>query len=326
MRRRDFVKVVTVSAITWPLAARAQQAVPVVGFLSNATPESYAPFVAAFRRGLGQAGFAEGQNVTVDYRWGRNQAGQLNEAAKDFVQRGVKVIVASAGDQAIDAARAATQAIPIVAALGSDPVESGLVHSLSRPEGNLTGVSVFAVQLVPKQLQLARELAPDAQTIAFLENPNNPTGKIGRAEFEEAGRGLGQHVVIVDLVTEGSSEAAFASLVQNRTRAVIVQSDPFFNGLADRLVELAARFSLPAIFPRREFVVAGGLMSYGSSLTEAYRQIGIYTGRVLKGDKPSDLPIVLPSKYELIVNLKTARASGVDVPTSILLRADEVIE
>jgi putative ABC transport system substrate-binding protein len=325
MRRREFITLLG-GAAAWPSAARAQQAIPVVGFLNNATPESYAPFVAAFRRGLGQAGFAEGQNVTVDYRWGRNQAGQLNEAAKDFVQRGVKVIVASGGNQAIDAARTATQEIPIVSTFGSDPVESGLVQSLSRPEGNLTGVSVFAVQLVPKQLQLARELAPNAQTIAFLENPNNPTAEIGRAEFEEAGRSLGQHVAIVDLVTEAGSEAAFASLIQNRTRAVIVQSDPFFNGLAARLVELAARFSLSAIFPRREFVVAGGLMSYGSSLTEVYRQIGIYTGRVLKGGKPSDLPILLPSKYELIVNLKTARASGVDVPTSILLRADEVIE
>ncbi len=327
MRRREFITLLGGTAAAWPLAVRAQkQSMPLIGFLNNTTPESYAPFVAAFRRGLGQVGYTEGQNVMIDYRWGRNQPGQLSEAAKTLVERGVTVLVASGGDQAIDAAKAATVTVPIVATIGNDPVEAGLVRSLNRPEGNLTGISVFAVQLVPKQLQLARELAPNAQTIAFLENPTNPNAKIGRGEIEAAGKIIGQEIVILDVATEADSDAAFATLTQHRSGAVIVQSDPFFNGITERLVALAGRSTVPVIFPRREFALAGGLISYGSSLTEAYRQVGIYTGRVLKGDKPADLPILLPSKYELVVNLKTAKTLGFELPTSILLRADEVIE
>jgi putative tryptophan/tyrosine transport system substrate-binding protein len=234
--------------------------------------------------------------------------------------------VASGGNQALDAAKAASVTIPIVATLGSDPVETGLVSSLNRPEGNLTGVSVFPVQLVAKQLQLARELAPKAQTIAFLENPTNSAAKIGRDEIEAAGKSIGQKIVILDVATEADVGAAFTTLTQNRSGAAIVEADPFFNGIIETLVALAGRSEVPVVFPRREFVLAGGLISYGSSLTEAYRQLGIYAGRVLKGDKPADLPILLPSKYELVLNLKTAKALGFELPTSILLRADEVIE
>jgi putative ABC transport system substrate-binding protein len=326
MKRREFIALLG-GAAAWPLAARAQQpALPVIGFLNNATPESYAPFVAAFRRGLGQVGYYEGRNVTIDYRWGHNQSQTLPELAQNLVRHGVTVIVASGGDQTIRAAKQATVTIPIVATIGSDPVESGLVHSLNRPEGNITGISVFAVQLVPKRLELARELSGKDATIGFLANANNPNSKIDRREVEEAGSTLGQAVAIIYAGTEAECDAAFAVVAQRRLGALIVESDPFFIGVTTRLVTLAARHAVPVIFPRREFTEAGGLLSYGSSLTEAYRQVGIYAGRILKGAKPAELPIVLPSRFELVVNLKTARALGIELPTAILLRADEVIE
>ena len=226
----------------------------------------------------------------------------------------------------VRAAQAATRTIPIVAAIGTDPVETGLVRSLNRPEGNITGVSVFAVQLVAKRLELAREFAPDGIAIGFLTNPNNEHYKIDIRDIEEAAKTLGQKIIVLHAGTENECDAAFAELARQQASALVVQSDPFFNEITIHLVVSAARRSIPVVFPRREFTVAGGLLSYGTSLTEAYRQVGIYTGRILKGAKPSELPILLPSRYELVLNLKTAKALGISVPTSVLVRADEVIE
>lgn len=325
MKRREFIAIIG-SAGLWPLAAFAQEPIPVVGFLNNATPEAYAPFVAAFKKGLAQAGYVDGQNVAIEYRWGHFAASQSSDLANELVQRKASVLVASGGDQIIQAARAATTTVPIVVLVGNDPVETGLVQSVKKPGGNITGVSVFAVQLVPKRLELARELAANAKAIAFLENPTNPNAKTDRNEFVATAEKVGQPVATLAAATEEETDAAFVNLAQRQMGAVIVQSDPFFNNVTQRLVELAARYSVPVIFPRREFVIAGGLMSYGSSLSEAYRQAGIYTGRVLKGDKAGDLPFLFPTKFELVVNLKTAKALGITIPTSILLFADEVVE
>jgi putative ABC transport system substrate-binding protein len=326
VKRRTFITLLG-GAAAWPLAAHAQQrAIPVIGFLNNTTPETYEPFVASFRRGLGQVGYIEGQNVTIEYRWGRNEGNRLPDLAKELVQRDVTVIVASGGDQAVRAVQAATRTIPIITTFGSDPVETGLVRSLNRPDGNITGVSVFAVQLVAKRLELAREFTPQAAAIGFLVNPNNANYQIYMREADEAAKALGQKIIVLHAGTENECDAAFAELARQQAGALIVESDPFFNEITVHLVVSAARLSIPVVFSRREFTVAGGLLSYGSSATEAYRQLGIYTGRILNGAKPAELPILLPSRYELVLNLKTAKALGIAVPTSILVRADEVIE
>jgi putative ABC transport system substrate-binding protein len=299
LKRRALITLLG-GAAAWPLAARAQQqAIPVIGFLNNTTPETYEPFVASFRRGLGQVGYVEGQNVTIEYRWGHNESDRLPNLAKELVQRAVTVIVASGGDQAVRAAQGATRTIPIVATMGGDPVETGFVRSLNRPEGNITGVSVFAVQLLAKRLELAQKFAPDAVTIGFLANPNNANYKIDIRESDEAAKTVGQKVIILHAGTENECDAAFADLAQHQVGALIVQSDPFFNQITVHLVVLAAHGSIPVIFSLREFTVAGGLVSYGSSVTETYRQVGIDTGRILKGAKPTELPILLPSRYEL---------------------------
>jgi putative tryptophan/tyrosine transport system substrate-binding protein len=273
-----------------------------------------------------QGGFVEGKNVAIDFRWGHNQSDRLPELANELVKRGVVAIVVSGGEQAIRAVKAATATIPIIATIGSDPVESGLVRSLNRPEGNLTGISVFATQLVAKRLELVRELVPNGGAIAFLVNPTNPNSKIDKRELEEASKTIGQQGVILNAANASECEAAFDGLVQRQASALIVESDPFFNEITVRLVALAASHAVPVIFPRREFATAGGLMSYGTSLVEAYRQVGLYTARILKGAKPTDLPIMLPTRFELVVNLITAKTLGITMPTSILLRADEVIE
>jgi putative ABC transport system substrate-binding protein len=327
VRRRKFITLLGGTVMAWPLAAHAQQrAIPVIGFLNNTTPETYEPFVASFRRGLGQVGYIEGQNVTIEYRWGRNEGNRLPDLAKELVQRDVTVIVASGGDQAVRAVQAATRTIPIITTFGSDPVETGLVRSLNRPDGNITGVSVFAVQLVAKRLELAREFTPQAAAIGFLVNPNNANYQIYMREADEAAKALGQKIIVLHAGTENECDAAFAELARQQAGALIVESDLFFNEITVHLVVSAARLSIPVVFSRREFTVAGGLLSYGSSVTEAYRQLGIYTGRILNGAKPAELPILLPSRYELVLNLKTAKALGIAVPTSILVRADEVIE
>lgn len=332
MRRRDVIAGLYAAAL-WPPAARARAAEasgpsdrPVIGLLNNGSPEAYAPFVTAFRSGLRQIGFVEGRNVSLQFRWAKGESARLPGFAAELVGIPAAVIVASGGDQAIRAAKDATATIPIVAIIGSDPVENGMVASFNRPGGNLTAISVFAVELVQKQFQLMRELVPDADVIAFLKNPTNPTSSIGSREMEGAARTVRHKVAFVGAASADECDAAFASLSQQGIRALIVESDPFFYGLVGRFVGLAERHSIAVIYPRREFVAAGGLMSYGSSLTEAYRQVGIYAGRVLKGEKPSELPILLPTRFEMVVNLKAAKKLGLTVPPSILLAADEVIE
>jgi putative ABC transport system substrate-binding protein len=326
MKRRAFIIGLGGAAILWPRGARAQQLRPLVGYVSNGSETAYARLADAFRQGLRQVGFVEGQNVFIQYGWGDGDVAKTAEIITQFVGLPVDLIVASGGDPAPRYAKAASKNIPIVATCGSDPVETGLLASIKQPGGNLTCVSVFSVQLVPKSLQLAREIIGNSGVIAFLLNPKNPNAKIDWQEMEETAKGLSQIIVQVDASDATECEAAFASLSAQSAKALIVMSDPYFNNLVEKLVALAHEYALPTIFPRREFALAGGLMSYGSNLPEAYRQLGIYAGRVLKGDKPADLPVVLPTRFDLIVNLKTARSLNIELPTSILLRADEILE
>jgi ABC-type uncharacterized transport system substrate-binding protein len=328
MRRREFITVLG-GAAAWPVTARGQQpAMPVIGFLSNAPldADAYAPFVDAFRGGLGEAGYIEDQNVVIDFRSSNNQIGRLPDLVKAMVQTPVAMIVSAGGDPAIQAAEAATATIPIVALIGSDSVESGLVSSLSRPNRNLTGINVFAVQLVPTRFQLVREFVPGAALIGFLANPTDVNSIIDGKDFIGEARLARQRFLIVTAESESECDAAFARLAEVQAGALIVESNPLFNRLADRLIALAQRYSVPVIYPRREFAVAGGLMSYGTSLADAYRQAGIYAGRILEGTKPADLPILQATKFEFVINLKTAKALGLTIPPSLVAGADEVIE
>jgi putative ABC transport system substrate-binding protein len=326
MRRREFITFLG-GAATWPLAASAQQrAMPVVGFLSGASPTEFAHYVAAFRRGLGEAGFDEGRNVTIEYRWAEGQYGRLPALAAELVGRQVNALVATGGLAASLAAKAATTTIPIVFTLGSDPVKFGLVASLNRPGGNITGASFLVNQLVAKQLDLLNQLAPTAVKIAFLVNPDNPNVLADTNEVQAAARRLGLQVFVINARAEGDFEQAFTALVQGSATALIVSSDPFLLVRRAQLVALVARHPVPAIFGYREVTAAGGLMSYGASLADTYRQVGTYTGRILSGAKPADLPVVQPTKFELVINLKTAKALGIEIPPMLLAVADEVIE
>ena len=273
-----------------------------------------------------QAGYTEGLNVVVQYRWGENEITKTSELIAQLVRLPADVIVTSGGDPAAREAKAATRDIPIVATCGGDPVETGLVASIKRPGGNLTCISVFSVQLVAKRLELAREIVGNSEVIAFLTNPKNPNSKIDIQEMDDAAKGLSQSIVQLHASSETECDAAFASLAQQSAKALIISSDPYFNTVIEKLVALARRYSVPTIFPRREFSTAGGLVSYGSNLSEAYRQLGTYAGRVLKGDKPADLPVVFSTRFDLIVNLKTAKSLGIELPTGILLRADAILE
>jgi putative ABC transport system substrate-binding protein len=327
MRRREFITLLGGAVAAWPLAARAQQtAMPVIGFLGSETPNQFAGRLGAFSKGLNEAGFADGRNVAIEYRWAEGRYDRLPALAADLVRRQVTVIVATTTPSTL-AAKAATTTIPIVFLTGSDPVEVGLVASLDRPGGNMTGVANLTVETAAKQLELLHELVPSATVIALLINPNNPIlGETLSKNLRAAGRAIGRQIRVVSAGTERDIDAAFASLVQQGVGAVVVGNDSFFNSRPDELVALAARHAVPVIYPYREFAAAGGLMSYGSSLTEPYREVGDYTGRILKGKKPADLPVQQVTKVELIINLKTAKTLGLTFPLSLLGRADEVIE
>jgi putative tryptophan/tyrosine transport system substrate-binding protein len=326
MKRREFITLLG-GAVAWPLAARAQQpAMPVIGFLSGQSAAPFAPLTAAFRQGLKEAGFVEGQNVAIEYRWAEGQFDRLPALAADLVGRQVTVVVATGGEPSVFAAKAATTRIPIVFTAGGDPVTQGLVANLNRPGGNLTGMFFLASALDSKRLGLLRELLPNAATIAVLWNPYSPGGAPQLKDIQEAARAIGQQIVILNASSEADIDAAFATIVQQRIGALLVAADPYFSNRRDYILALAARHAVPAIYYLREFTAFGGLMSYGASLSDAFRQVGTYTGRILKGEKPGDLPIMQPTKFELVINLKTARALGLDVPDKLFALADEVIE
>jgi putative tryptophan/tyrosine transport system substrate-binding protein len=327
MQRREFLGVLGGAATAWPFAVRAQQsAVPVVGFLGIAAPAEWAHFVAAFRQGLREAGYEDGRNVAIEFRWAEGQGARLPDLAADLAGRKVSVIVPSAGIAAARAARAASASIPIVFVMGGDPVAFGLVASINRPGGNTTGVSFLLNVLAAKRIGLLRDLVPTATAIGLLVNPDNPNAKADTIAAQEAARTLGQQTHVVHARTERELDAAFASLMQERVAALFVASDTMFVSQRDRLVELAASHALPAIYDRRELAAAGGLVSYGANFAEAHRLVGVYAGRILKGEKPADLPVLQPTKFELVINLKTAKSLGLIVPQNLLVAADELIE
>jgi putative ABC transport system substrate-binding protein len=325
-RRREFI-VTLGGAAAWPFAARAQQpALPVIGYLNFGSPEFDTPRLTGLRRGLSQTGYVEGRNLVIEYRWAGNQTDRLPALAADLVQLRVAAIV-SPGLVGTLAAKAATTSIPIVFSTGADPVQLGLVASLNRPGGNLTGFNNFVGELGAKGLALLHELVPSAATIGFLENPNNPAVfELTTRDVVAAAPVIGLRVQVLKAGTDREIDAAFVSLAQARTGALLVPADLFFNNRMERLIELAARNGIPTMYPYHEFVVAGGLISYGISLIEQYRQVGLYTGRILKGENPADLPVIQATKFPLIINLKTAKALGLEVPDKLLARADEVIE
>jgi putative tryptophan/tyrosine transport system substrate-binding protein len=328
MKRRELIILLGAAAVVWPFAARAQQKrVPVIGFLSGLSPGPNAANVAAFRQGLSETGYVEGQNLAIEYRWAEGRYERLPALAADLVGRNVDVIVTSGGGQnAVVAAKSATSTIPIVAVMGDDPVATGLITSLARPGGNLTGVSFLVVELMPKRLQLLSELVPQARVVALLVNPNNENTQHIMRDVQEAARATGLQLPILKAGTESEIDAAFAALVQHQGGALVVGADPFFTDRREQVVALAARHAVPVIYGVRENVAAGGLISYGASLKGIFRQLGIYAGKILKGAQPADLPVQQPTTFELVVNLTTAKALGLTVPHSMLMRADEVIE
>jgi ABC-type uncharacterized transport system substrate-binding protein len=327
MKRREFISLIGSVAATWPLAARAQKTTtPLIGWLASGTSKGYAPFAAAFRQGLSETGYVEGQNVAIEYRWAEGQNDQLPALAADLVRRQV-AIIAAAGTPSAFAAKAATATIPVVFSTALNPVEVGLVASLHHPGGNVTGVSNFVAVLVAKQFELLHELIPNSGVFGVLLNPTDPyiSPYITR-DVQAAGRTLKREIHILNASTEDQIDAAFSTFAQLRARAVIIGADAFFISRRDQLIALAARHAIPTVYFLREFVAAGGLMSYGSNLADSYRLVGVYVGRILKGEKPADMPVQQPTKIELFINLKTAKALGLSVPPAMQARADEMIE
>jgi putative ABC transport system substrate-binding protein len=325
--RREFIATLG-SAAAWPLAVSAQKPTtpPVMGLLSSRSPSESASVIAAFHQGLNQAGYVEGQNVAIEYRWAQGQYDRLPTLAADLVGHRVAVIATTGGTVSALAAKAATATIPIVFISDDDPVKVGLVSSLSRPDGNLTGISQFTSVLEAKRLELLHELLPNAGAIAMLVNPNYPDVETQLRNAEEAARAFGQQLIVLKAASESDFDPAFAALKQRQADALLIASDPFLISKRHQLVELAARWAVPAIYQFREYVVAGGLMSYGTRLPDSYRQVGLYAGQILKGAKPAELPVVQSTRFELVINLKTAKALGLEVPLSMLMRVDDVIE
>jgi putative ABC transport system substrate-binding protein len=326
MRRREFITLLGGAAAAWPLAARAQQpAVPVIGFMSSRSPEDSVTVVAAFHRGLGAGGLTEGKNVVIEFRWARGEYDRLPALAAELVSRQVAVLVAAGGDPSARAAKAATTTIPIVFGSG-DPIKAGLVASLNRPGGNATGVHILSNDLEPKRLGLVHELFPGAALFGALLNPKFPPAAQQALELAEAARTIGRPVVFLNASTDAELDAAFATLARQRVVAMLVAADPFFDTRRDQIIAFATQQKLPAIYHFREYAVAGGLMSYGVSLSEAYRGVGIYAARILNGEKPANLPVIQSVKFELVINLKTAKTLGFEFPPTFSARADEVIE
>ena len=326
MKRREFITLLG-GAAAWPLAARAQQpAMPVVGFLNARSPIDTAHLVAAFRRGLAENGYVEGQSVTIDYRWASGQPDRLPAMAMELVDRPVVVLAATGGENSAMAAKAATSTIPIVFAVGSDPIKLGLVASYNRPGGNVTGINILTTTLEAKRLGLLHELAPQAATVGVLLNPNWPPSANQLRDVQDAARVVGLQINVLRASTDQEIDAAFETVAQQRIAALAVTGNPFYDTRREKLVALAARHAVPVIYQFREFTAAGGLMSYGIDLPDAYRQVGVYVGRVLKGAKPADLPVLQPTKFEFVINLKTAKALGVKFSDNLMSLADEVIE
>ncbi len=327
MRRREFIGMVGGAAAAWPLSARAQQpAMPVVGFLTSLGQDDRPNLRGAFRRGLSEGGFAEGRNVAIEYRFAENQHDRLPGLAADLAGRKVAVIAASGGGSSVLAAKAATATIPIVFAFGGDPVREGMVASLNRPGGNVTGASFFAVEISGKALGLLHELVPSAAVIALMVNPRNPESARWISSAQEAARTLGRQMLVLNASAPAEIETAFATLRQRGVGALLAGGDPFFTARRQQIVALAARDAIPAMYSNREYVAEGGLMSYGNDILDVYRRAGVYTGRILKGEKPWDLPVDLATRFEFVINLKTAKTLGIEVPPGLSARADEVIE
>jgi putative ABC transport system substrate-binding protein len=324
MRRREFIALIG-GAAAWPLAARAQQAaMPVIGFVRSESLADATNLVTAFRQGLKEAGFVEGQNVTVEYRSGEGQRERLQSVVAELIRRPVSVIAGNS--VAMLAAKAATATIPVVFASGGDPVQQGLVASLNRPGGNVTGVVFLSGTLGTKRLELLRQIAPKATAIGMLANPNTTETETERTDVQAAAQAIGMQLIVADVSSDRDIEPALAALVQRGVGALLVGAGGFMTSHRERIVALATRHALPAMYGLREFVAAGGLMSYGTSITDAFRQVGVYTGRILKGEKPADLPVMQSTKFELVLNLKTAKTLGLAIPPSLLALADEVIE
>jgi putative ABC transport system substrate-binding protein len=327
MKRREFIVLVGGAAATWPLAAQAQKpSMPVIGWIDSGTRAQFAQRVAGFMRGLEAQDFVVGQNIAVEERWAEGRYERLPAMAAELVERNVAVLAATGAVNATRAAIQATQKVPVVFANGGDPVALGLVPSLNKPGGNATGVSFFLGGLGAKRLEMSRALVPSATTVAVLANPANPVAAPELADIQMAGRSLGVGVVVLNASTDAEIDAGFALIAQQQVRALLVNTDSFLSSRRDRIVAAAARLAVPAIYAQSEFLSAGGLMSYGTNIADGYRQAGNYAGRILKGAKPSELPVLLPTKFELVINLKTARTLGLEVPPGLMTSADEVIE